>query len=83
MGKNKDLMGLDELKHDADPDVEIQSLRRERKKLKAEIRKMQADYGDLKGYFNDVTEAIQEAGVQTPTMPPVNPIKPTNNAKHA
>jgi len=73
------LIDLKSLKHEADPDIEIQSLRRNEKKLKAEIRRMQADYGDLKGYFNDVTEAIKDSGIQVQQMPPVKPIKPTKS----
>lgn len=57
-----DLFELEDLKNMADPDVEIHALRRERSQLKAELRRMQAEYGNLKGYFNDLNEALQEVG---------------------
>lgn len=53
-GKDKDLKSLDQIKQEADPDIEIHSLRRQLDRAKSEIRKMQADYGDLRGYFRDI-----------------------------
>lgn len=62
----KDIRSLGDIRQDADPDVEIHALRRKEKELKAEIKKMQADYGDLRGYFRDINEAAKDL-IITPT----------------
>lgn len=54
MAQDNDLMSLDEVKSEADPDIEVHALRRQLDQAKGEIRKMQADYGDLRGYFRDL-----------------------------
>ena len=51
---DSDIRTLDDLKHEADPDIEILALRRQVEGLKSEVKSMQADYGDLKGYFRDL-----------------------------
>ena len=51
---DKDIKTLDEIKKEAQPDFEILSLRRQVDGLKQEVKTLQADYGDLKGYFRDL-----------------------------
>lgn len=54
MEEDKDIKSIDQIKAEAEPDIEILSLRRQVDSLKTEVKKMQADYGDLKGYFHDL-----------------------------
>jgi len=55
-----DVKTLSEIKAEADPDIEILSLRSQNNSLKAEIKKMQREYGDLRGYFRDISNAASE-----------------------
>lgn len=76
MTKNKsDFKSLDDIKNEADPDIEIHSLRRTVSDLKSEIKRMQADYGDLKGYFRDLDSVASDL-ILEPRPKVYNP-KPT------
>jgi len=73
VGKD-DVHSLADLKNAADPIVEIQALRSERKKLRAEMRRMQKEYGNLQTYFTDLKEAV-EGLVIPPQIPQFKPGK--------
>jgi hypothetical protein len=64
MSQDKDIKTLDQIKIEADPDIEIHSLRRQVDSLKSEIKKMQADYGDLKGYFRDLSSTAMGLAIE-------------------
>lgn len=67
MTEDKDIKTLGEVKAEADPDVEVQALRRKVGNLKVEIKQMQAAYGDLRGYFRDINAAA--SGLIIPPQP--------------
>ncbi len=54
MTSDKDIKSLKDIQQDAEPDVEVLALRRQVDGLKTEVKSLQADYGDLKGYFRDL-----------------------------
>lgn len=54
---NKDIKTLEDIKSEADPDIEVLSLRKLVSNLRSEIKSIQTQYGDLKAYFSDVADA--------------------------
>lgn len=73
--RDDDLLDLKGLKRKAQPDIQVQSLKRELKKAKNELRQQEVEYGDLKGYFSDVCESVEEVGIH------FDPATPVYNAK--
>lgn len=65
----KDIKTLKQIKQDAEPDVEILALRRQVEGLKTEVKTLQADYGDLKGYFRDLD--VTALSLKIPKIPQI------------
>lgn len=60
---NDDTFSLGDLKNRADPNIDIQALRAENKKLRNALRRQQVEYGDLVNYFNELRIAVEDAGL--------------------
>jgi len=67
------IIDINELKHDAETNVEVLALKRTIIGLQTELKTLQADYGDLKGYFRDL-DAVA-LSLKIPSVP--NIYKPT------
>lgn len=73
MSEDKDIKSLEDIRQEAEPDVEILALRRQVEGLKTEVKTLQADYGDLKGYFRDLD--VTALSLKIPKIPKI--YKPT------
>ncbi|KKL54648.1 hypothetical protein LCGC14_2263290 [marine sediment metagenome] len=71
---NEDIKTLDDIKNETEANVEIMALRGQISGLKIEIKTMQTDYGNLRGYFRDL-DAVA-VSLKIPETPKIyNPTK--------